>query len=138
MARAIFDSAMRTHSRILLRLSSEFGRYQSAGRAGRPSEPKEKSLMSVTAPRLAQDLVESAKTVAAIANQHADYGDRNGRLAQPVVDALHYEGLYGMWTPRSVRGGSELDPISSLQVLENVAYGDPSAGWVLMAAALAI
>jgi alkylation response protein AidB-like acyl-CoA dehydrogenase len=53
------------------------------------------------------------------------------------VAALHREGLYGMWVPRSLRG-AELDPIGSLQVIENVAYGDPSAGWVLMAAALAI
>ena len=43
-----------------------------------------------------------------------------------------------MWVPRSVRGGAELDPVSSLQVIENLAYGDPSVGWVLMAAALAI
>jgi alkylation response protein AidB-like acyl-CoA dehydrogenase len=42
-----------------------------------------------------------------------------------------------MWTPKAV-GGAELDPVSSLEVIENVAYGDPSAGWVLMAAALAI
>jgi alkylation response protein AidB-like acyl-CoA dehydrogenase len=43
-----------------------------------------------------------------------------------------------MWVPRSVRGGLELDPVESLQVIENVSYGDPSAGWVLMAASLAI
>jgi indole-3-acetate monooxygenase len=84
------------------------------------------------------NLPESAKRVAALANEHADYGDMQGRLAQPVVDALHREGLYGMWVPRSIRGGAELDPLSSLQVIENVAHGDPSAGWVLMAAALAI
>src|SRR5262249_17911309 len=35
-------------------------------------------------------------------------------------------------------GGAELQPVESLQVIESVAYGDPSAGWVLMAAALAI
>jgi acetyl esterase/lipase/alkylation response protein AidB-like acyl-CoA dehydrogenase len=40
------------------------------------------------------------------------------------------------WVPRAL-GGAELDPISSLEVIENLAYGDPSAGWVLMAAALA-
>ena len=85
-----------------------------------------------------QTLVERSKTVAAIADKHAMYGDRESRLAEPVVEALHREGLLGMWTPRSVRGGSELGPISSLEVLENVSYGDPSAGWVLMAAALAI
>jgi alkylation response protein AidB-like acyl-CoA dehydrogenase len=42
-----------------------------------------------------------------------------------------------MWVPRTL-GGAELQPVESLQVIENVAYGDPSAGWVLMAAALAI
>jgi alkylation response protein AidB-like acyl-CoA dehydrogenase len=51
---------------------------------------------------------------------------------------LHSEGLLGMWVPRSLRGGLELDPVTSLQVIENVSYGDPSAGWVLMAASLAI
>jgi alkylation response protein AidB-like acyl-CoA dehydrogenase len=82
-------------------------------------------------------LPERAKAVGSIANDHADWGDQHGRLAEPVVEALHDEGLYGMWVPRSL-GGAELDPISSLQVIEHVTYGDPSAGWVLMAAALAI
>jgi alkylation response protein AidB-like acyl-CoA dehydrogenase len=43
-----------------------------------------------------------------------------------------------MWVPRSVPGGSELDALSSIRVIETVSYGDPSTGWVLMAAALAI
>jgi alkylation response protein AidB-like acyl-CoA dehydrogenase len=90
--------------------------------------------ITVTAPHL----VARSKNVAGIANEHADWGDKEGRLAERVVEALHSEGLFGMWVPRSIRGGAELDPVSSLQVLENVSYGDPSAGWVLMAAALAI
>src|SRR5215471_19153101 len=79
-----------------------------------------------------------AKDVAAIADRFADEGDRAGRLSQPVVEALHREGLLGMWVPRSVPRGSELDVLSSLEVIENVSYGDPSTGWVLMAASLAI
>jgi alkylation response protein AidB-like acyl-CoA dehydrogenase len=86
----------------------------------------------------ATDLPARAKTVAAIADEHAAFGDEHGRLADPVVEALHREGLFGMWVPRSIRGGSELDVVASLRVIENVAYGDPSAGWVLMASALAI
>ncbi len=86
----------------------------------------------------ATDLPTRARLVGAIADEHADAGDQQGQLAQPVVDALHREGVLGIWTPTAVRGGSELDPISSLQVIERVAYGDPSAGWVMMAAALAI
>jgi alkylation response protein AidB-like acyl-CoA dehydrogenase len=90
------------------------------------------------APTAAADLPGRAKVVAAIADEHAVSGDRDGQLSAPVVDALHREGLFGMWVPRSVRGGAELDPVSSLQVIENLAYGDPSTGWVLMAAALAV
>jgi alkylation response protein AidB-like acyl-CoA dehydrogenase len=83
------------------------------------------------------DFPERAAAVGTLASEHAAHGDERGRLADPVVDALHREGLYGMWVPRSL-GGAELDPINSLRVIENVAYGDPSTGWVLMAAALAI
>jgi alkylation response protein AidB-like acyl-CoA dehydrogenase len=83
-------------------------------------------------------LPERARALAALADQHAEAGDAQGYLAAPVVDALHREGLFGMWVPRSIRGGAELDPISSIEVIEHLAYGDPSAGWVLMAAALAI
>ena len=31
------------------------------------------------------DLTERAKRVGALADEHADYGDKNGRLAEPVV-----------------------------------------------------
>jgi alkylation response protein AidB-like acyl-CoA dehydrogenase len=84
------------------------------------------------------DLIQRARAVALIADEHAEFGDKEGRLADAVVDALHREGLFGMWVPRTVPGGAELDPVASLQVIENLSYGDPSAGWVLMAAALAI
>src|SRR5215510_7892676 len=87
---------------------------------------------------LSVDYVARAKDVATLADRHADEGDRAGRLSQPVVDALHREGLFGIWVPRSVRGGLELDVLSTLQVIESMSYGDPSAGWVLMAAMLAI
>jgi alkylation response protein AidB-like acyl-CoA dehydrogenase len=84
------------------------------------------------------DLKQRAREVGRIADQHAEFGDKEGRLAEPVVEALHREGLFGMWVPASVHAGAELDPVSSIGVIENLAYGDPSTGWVLMAAALAI
>jgi alkylation response protein AidB-like acyl-CoA dehydrogenase len=84
------------------------------------------------------DYVARAKDVAKIADRCADDGDRAGQLSKAVVDALDREGLFGIWVPRSVPRGIELDVLSSLQVIESVSYGDPSAGWVLMAAALAI
>ena len=84
------------------------------------------------------DVIARAKRVGALARQHAQRSEELGKLDEPVAEALHGEGLLGMWVPRTLRGGLELDPVTSLEVIENVAYGDPSAGWVLMAAALAI
>jgi alkylation response protein AidB-like acyl-CoA dehydrogenase len=85
-----------------------------------------------------KEFVLRAKRVAALARDYAKESEELGQLALPVAEALHAEGLLGMWVPRSVRGGAELDPVVSLEVIENVSYGDPSAGWVLMAASLAI
>jgi len=85
----------------------------------------------------ALSLPERAKAVAKIASAHAAASEELGRLADPVVAALHENKLFGMWVPKSV-GGAELDPTDSLQVIENLAWGDPSTGWVLMAAALAV
>ena len=83
------------------------------------------------------DVIARAKRVGALARKHAKESEELGKLAEPVAEALHNEGLLGMWTPRALRGGLELDPVTSLEVIENVSYGDPSAGWVLMAASLA-
>src|SRR5947207_3050024 len=83
------------------------------------------------------DLLERARSIAPLLEEHAKWGDDNGRLADPVVDALHDNHIFGMWVPRDL-GGSELDPISSLKVIEELTAGDASTAWVTMAASLAI
>jgi len=93
--------------------------------------------MSVITTATETDLIARARTVASVADKHADEGDRKGDLSQPVVEALLRERILGMWTPKAL-GGSELDVVSSLRVLEHLTYGDPSTGWVAMAASLAI
>jgi alkylation response protein AidB-like acyl-CoA dehydrogenase len=96
--------------------------------------------MSAASQEAAQtmSLPERAREIAALADEHAAYGDEHGQLAEPVVEAMHEHKMFGMWVPRSVPGGAELDPVSSLETIANVAYGDPSAGWVMMAASLAV
>ena len=91
----------------------------------------------MTQAAISVDLPERAKAVGALANQHAEWGDQHGRLAEPVVEALHREGLFGMWVPQSLRRRRARPPPIAAGHRER-AYGDPSAGWVLMAAALAI
>jgi alkylation response protein AidB-like acyl-CoA dehydrogenase len=88
--------------------------------------------------RQMDSLPERARAIGELANEHAAYADEHGRLAEPVVKALHDQLMFGMWVPKSVPGGSELDPVASLETIANVAWGDPSAAWVMMAAALAV
>jgi alkylation response protein AidB-like acyl-CoA dehydrogenase len=83
------------------------------------------------------DLLERARSIAPLLEEHAQWGDRNGRLADEVVDALHENRIFGMWVPREL-GGSELDPVNSLKVIEELTCGDSSTAWVTMAASLAI
>jgi alkylation response protein AidB-like acyl-CoA dehydrogenase len=82
-------------------------------------------------------LGQAARSIVPLLDEHAEYADREGRLHEDVVEAFHREGLFQMWVPEVV-GGSELDPLHSLETLEIASYGDPSAGWVLMASCLAI
>ena len=73
-----------------------------------------------------------------LVDKHAEFADEEGVLADDVVAALHRDnGLFGLWVPE-VLGGSELDPVRSLEVIETLSYGDPSVGWVVMAASLSI
>jgi alkylation response protein AidB-like acyl-CoA dehydrogenase len=83
------------------------------------------------------DLLERARNLAPLLGEHAKWGDEHGALADEVVDALHENRIFGMWVPREL-GGSELDPISSLKVIDQLTYGDASTAWVTMAASLAI
>lgn len=82
-------------------------------------------------------LAERAKSLVPLLDAEAEYADTQGLLSPKVVDELHREGLLKMWVPEKL-GGSELDPVHSLEVLENLSYGDASAGWVTMAANLSI
>jgi alkylation response protein AidB-like acyl-CoA dehydrogenase len=83
------------------------------------------------------ELVGEARRLGTLIDEHAAEGDERGALADEVVDALHEARIFGMWVPQAL-GGSELDPISSLELIEHLTSADASTGWVTMAAGLAI
>jgi alkylation response protein AidB-like acyl-CoA dehydrogenase len=83
-----------------------------------------------------RDLVAAARELIAVADAGAAAAEARGSLGDDLVEAFHESGLWAMWTPREC-GGFELEPLPSLEVLEHISYGDASAGWVLMATALA-
>ena len=82
-------------------------------------------------------LAERAKVLVPLLDAEAEFADEHGELSPAAVDALHREGLLKLWVPEKL-GGAELDPVHSLEVLENLSYADASAGWVAMAANLSI
>jgi indole-3-acetate monooxygenase len=82
-------------------------------------------------------LAQKAKALVPLLDAEAEYGDTEGELSPAAVEALHRDGLFSIWVPEKL-GGSELDPVHSLEVLENLSYADASTGWVVMAANLSI
>src|SRR3989442_1939642 len=60
----------------------------------------------------------------------ADQIDRERRIPEPLVDALHDAGFFRLLLPRSFDGG-ELDPVTFTLVIEEIGKGDASTAWVL-------
>jgi indole-3-acetate monooxygenase len=83
------------------------------------------------------DLAQKAKRLVPLIDENADYADEHGQLAPAVIEAFHRDGMFTMWVPKEL-GGSELNPLDSLEVLSITSYADASAGWVQMAACLSI
>lgn len=91
---------------------------------------------TMTPASVPEDILAEVEKIAPIVRDGATYADREGRLRDDVVEALHAAGVFGIWVPKEL-GGAELDPVSSLKVVQTLAENDPSAAWVTMAAALA-
>lgn len=69
-------------------------------------------------------------TLTTLVAEHAGAGDRDGRLAPPVVDALRESGLFGALVPRDL-GGIEAEPQWFLDTVRTLATGDAAAAWIV-------
>lgn len=58
-------------------------------------------------------LLEAARRIQPLLRQEAAASEELGQLTPKVVDALHENGLFGMWLPAQL-GGSELTPVTFL------------------------
>lgn len=82
------------------------------------------------------ELITAAENLSPLIRENAEESESKGQLTSAITDALHESRMFGMWTPKEL-GGSELDPVSSLQVIQTLAEADAATAWVTMAAALA-
>ena len=76
-------------------------------------------------------ILEAVRNAAPLITAEAAASEAGGRLTDRVVDAIRDAGVYRIAMGRDL-GGPELSPLEQLDVLEEVAAADGSAGWCAM------
>jgi len=76
------------------------------------------------------DYLERARELAPMLAAASDEIEERRELPERVVEALVERGFFRMLLPRSL-GGAELDPLTYVQVLEEIGKADPSTAWCL-------
>src|SRR5579862_444539 len=74
------------------------------------------------------DYVARAASIGPLLAASADEIERNRELPPAVLSALIDNGMFRLLQPRSL-GGAELDPMTYVQVIEQLASCDASTGW---------
>ena len=74
--------------------------------------------------------VQRARGLASQIETWADHIERERRLARPVLDALFAQGMFRLLLPRSL-DGAEIDPVTFVTVIEEIAKADASTAWCL-------
>ena len=77
------------------------------------------------------EILAAARALGPMIRAEAEAIEAAGRLTDKVVSGLKQAGVFRMTMPRSM-GGPEVDPIAQLEIVEEVARADGSAGWVVM------
>ena len=74
------------------------------------------------------DYVARARSLGPLLASSADEIERNRELPASIVSALIDNGLFRLLQPCSL-GGAELDPMTYIQTVEEIARHDASTGW---------
>jgi len=78
-----------------------------------------------------EDILAAARALGPMIRAEAAAIEAAGRLPEKVVSGLKEAGVFRMTMPRAM-GGPEVDPVTQLAIVEEVARADGSAGWVVM------
>src|SRR5215207_2049144 len=82
-------------------------------------------------------LLEAVDSVLDVIVATADEAEALGDIAPAAVRAMEDAKLWALKLPAEL-GGAEADPVTQLEVIERMAYHDPSAGWATMIGATSI
>jgi alkylation response protein AidB-like acyl-CoA dehydrogenase len=85
---------------------------------------------TATEPALDSTYVERARALAPAIAAAADETERERRVAASLMETFHDAGMFRLLLPRSL-DGAELDPITYVRVIEEVAKADASTAWCL-------
>src|SRR4051794_4616667 len=77
----------------------------------------------------ARSLLDATRAILPLVRECADEGERERQLPRPVARAMAEAGVARMLAPRAI-GGLEIDPITQLDVIEQLAHAEGSVGWV--------
>jgi alkylation response protein AidB-like acyl-CoA dehydrogenase len=80
------------------------------------------------------DLLERAHTLGPLLEDLSERGEQERRLPEPVLRAFFDARFFRLLLPRFL-GGGEIDPVTFVQVIEEIARHDASAAWCLCQAA---
>ena len=89
--------------------------------AGIPTLPSERE-------PLRRHLLDAIAHIRPTLEADAEANDAGETLAWPSVVALYREGLLSLKVPREL-GGPEVDPLLYLELIDEISYINPSAGW---------
>jgi indole-3-acetate monooxygenase len=84
----------------------------------------------------AEEVLRAATAAAELVDGYGEQNDREGRIAEPVVEMLYDSGAVSVFTPREL-GGAEMTPRQAMALFRTLTHADPSTGWVTMALGLA-
>jgi len=76
-----------------------------------------------------QDLLEAIERVRPVIEHHRDEGERDRVIAAEIVEAMKSEGFFQLWLPKEY-GGSEIDLLTYLKVIEELSRLDSATGWM--------
>ena len=83
-----------------------------------------------TDPALVSEPVERARALAPAIAAAANETERERRVAASLMEKFHDAAMFRLLLPRSL-DGAELDPVSYVRVIEEVAKADASTAWCL-------